>query len=80
MSDRQISRLLVGVDSDDSSAAALRVAGTMARALGATLTAVHAHSVEVPAYFTGARIRAEAVVRTATVPVLVVPVSERSSS
>ena len=150
MSDPQISRVLVGVDFDDSSAAALRVAGTMARALGATLTVIHAHSVEMPAYFTGAqmdtleaereerRVRcagelqafatqhgvvaaesvieegaaaatilrlapafdlvvvgtrrlhgpkrwwlgsvAEAVVRDATVPVLVVPVSERSSS
>jgi nucleotide-binding universal stress UspA family protein len=45
-------RIVVAVDFGDASAAAITLAGRLAPRLGATLTAVHAESVEVPPYFT----------------------------
>jgi nucleotide-binding universal stress UspA family protein len=51
-----LTRVLVGVDFDDSSALAVRAAGTLASVLGATLTLVHAHTLEMPVYFTESQI------------------------
>lgn len=51
-------RILVGVDFDESSALAVTMAGTVARSFGGELTVVHAHSIDRPAYFTGAQIDA----------------------
>lgn len=44
--------ILAAVDFGDAAAAALGVAGVLARAFGAELTAVHAESFEAPPYFT----------------------------
>ena len=52
----KISRVLVGVDFDDASASALKMAGVLARAWDAEITVFHAAALEVPAYFTGAQI------------------------
>lgn len=52
----KISRVLVGVDFDDASASALRIAGVLASAWDAELTVFHAATQEVPAYFTVAQI------------------------
>jgi nucleotide-binding universal stress UspA family protein len=52
----QVKRVLVGVDLDDSSAHALATAGSIAQTLGATVTLVHAHKLDVPAYFTEAQV------------------------
>jgi nucleotide-binding universal stress UspA family protein len=49
-----LARILVGVDLDDSSAAALSAAATLAERFKATMTVVHAHRFERPAYFTDA--------------------------
>lgn len=48
-------RILVGVDFDESSAQALKVAGALSSAFGSELTVVHAHTMERPAYFTSAQ-------------------------
>ena len=50
-----ISRVLVGVDFDDASAAALRMAGVLAAAWNASLTVFHSSQDEAPAYFTAAQ-------------------------
>lgn len=52
----KISRVLVGVDFDDASASALKMAGALASAWDAELTVFHAATQEVPAYFTTAQI------------------------
>jgi Universal stress protein family len=52
----KISRVLVGVDFDDASASALKMAGALASAWGAEITVFHAATLEEPAYFTGAQI------------------------
>ena len=51
-----ISRVLVGVDFDDASASALKMAGALAAAWSADITVFHAATQEVPAYFTAAQI------------------------
>jgi hypothetical protein len=51
-----LSRLLVGVDFDDASASALQLAGALADAGEIDLTAFHAATLEVPAYFTTAHL------------------------
>jgi nucleotide-binding universal stress UspA family protein len=53
-----IARVLVGVDFDDASASALKMAGTLAAATDAELTVFHSAVLDVPAYFTGAQIDA----------------------
>jgi nucleotide-binding universal stress UspA family protein len=52
----KISRVLVGVDFDDASASALKMAGVIASAWDADITVFHAATQEVPAYFTVAQI------------------------
>jgi nucleotide-binding universal stress UspA family protein len=52
----RISRVLVGVDFDEASAAALKMAGSLAAAWGAQLTVFHAATEAVPAYFTASQI------------------------
>ena len=52
----KISRVLVGVDFDDASASALKMAEVLASAWDAEITVFHAAVLEVPAYFTGAQI------------------------
>jgi nucleotide-binding universal stress UspA family protein len=53
-----ITRILVGIDLDDSSAAALQAAEALARRFDASLTVVHAHHFERPAYFTATQMSA----------------------
>lgn len=50
--------VLVAVDFGEASARALRVAGELARAYGAKLTAVHAETFEAPPYFTSEQVQA----------------------
>lgn len=50
-------RILVAVDFGDASSRALRVAGDLARAFGARVTAVHAEAFEAPPYFTREQLR-----------------------
>jgi nucleotide-binding universal stress UspA family protein len=52
----EVSRILVGVDFDDASAAALKMAEAIAGASDAAIIIFHAATLEVPAYFTGAQI------------------------
>jgi nucleotide-binding universal stress UspA family protein len=52
----KISRVLVGVDFDDASASALKMAGVLASAWDAEITVFHAATQDVPAYFTAAQI------------------------
>lgn len=52
----RISRVLVGVDFDEASAAALKIAGSLAAAWDAQLTLFHAATDAVPAYFTASQI------------------------
>jgi nucleotide-binding universal stress UspA family protein len=52
----RVQRILIGVDFDDSSAAAVAVGGELAEAFGAALTAVHAETIDVPPYFTEAQV------------------------
>ena len=52
----KISRVLVGVDFDDASASALKMAGVLASAWDADITVFHAATQDVPAYFTAAQI------------------------
>jgi nucleotide-binding universal stress UspA family protein len=51
-----ISRVLVGVDFDDASAAALRMAGVLASPWNADITVCHSSTSEAPAYFTADQI------------------------
>jgi nucleotide-binding universal stress UspA family protein len=51
-------RILVAVDFGEASARALRVAGELARAFDASVTALHAETFEAPPYFTRDQIRA----------------------
>ena len=53
----KVSRALVGVDFDDASASALRMAGVMASTWDADITVFHASTPDAPAYFTGIRSR-----------------------
>ena len=52
----KVSRVLVGVDFDEASTAALKMAARLAAAWGAELTVFHAASETVPAYFTASQI------------------------
>ncbi len=52
MSQSHPQRILVAVDFGDPSAAAVHVAGALARRYGAALFALHAESIEMPPYFT----------------------------
>jgi len=52
----KIARVLVGMDFDDASVSALKVAGALAEAWDAELTLLHAATQDVPAYFTPAQI------------------------
>jgi nucleotide-binding universal stress UspA family protein len=52
----RISRVLVGVDFDEASAAALKMTASLATAWGAELTIFHAAIEDVPAYFTASQI------------------------
>ncbi len=45
-------RILVAIDFSDASASAAVLAGTLAQTFGATLTALHAETPEMPPYFT----------------------------
>jgi nucleotide-binding universal stress UspA family protein len=51
----KVSRVLVGVEFDDASAAALKTAGVLAAAWGAEITAVHCATQDAPVYFTAAQ-------------------------
>lgn len=50
-------KILVAVDFGEASLRALRVAGDLARAFGASVTAVHAETFEAPPYFTREQLR-----------------------
>ncbi len=50
-------KILVAVDFGDASSRAVRVAGDLARAFDARLTAVHAETFEAPPYFTREQLR-----------------------
>ena len=52
----RISRLLVGVDFDEASASALKLAGALASAWDADITIFHSSTPEAPAYFTADQI------------------------
>jgi nucleotide-binding universal stress UspA family protein len=52
-----VQRILVGVDLEESTAAAVSAAGAVAAAFGAQLIALHAHRIEMPAYFTEAQLQ-----------------------
>lgn len=52
----KIARVLVGVDFDDASASALKMAGVLASSWDAEITVFHAATRELPAYFTAAQI------------------------
>jgi nucleotide-binding universal stress UspA family protein len=54
----KISRLVAGVDFDDASAAALKLAGRLAAAWNAEITVFHSTTQEAPAYFTAAQLDA----------------------
>lgn len=56
MTSVKVARVLVGMDFDEASAAALTTAAALAKAWGAELTIFHAVTEEVPAYFTAAQI------------------------
>lgn len=49
--------ILVAVDFGDASSRAVRVAGDLARAFGARISAVHAETFEAPPYFTREQLR-----------------------
>ena len=50
-------RIVIGVDFGDASASAVRIAALLAGAFNAALHAVHAESIETPAYFLAEQIR-----------------------
>jgi nucleotide-binding universal stress UspA family protein len=54
----EIARVLVGVDFDDASGSALRMAGVLASAWNAEITVFHSVVQEAPAYFTAAQLEA----------------------
>jgi hypothetical protein len=54
----KISRVLVGVDVDEASAAALKMAGALASSWDADITVFHSTTPEAPAYFTTDQIEA----------------------
>jgi nucleotide-binding universal stress UspA family protein len=54
----KISRVLVGVDLDEASASALKMAGVLASSWDADITVFHASTPEAPAYFTAGQIAA----------------------
>ncbi len=56
MSEIAIRRLLVPVDFDGSSEAAMRVAAAVGRTSGAALTVLHAEVLDAPPYFTAAQV------------------------
>jgi nucleotide-binding universal stress UspA family protein len=58
MTPPNVTRILVGVDLDDSSAAALRAAEALGRTFDARITVVHAHHFARPAYFTATQMDA----------------------
>jgi nucleotide-binding universal stress UspA family protein len=58
MAQYDLKRVLCPVDFSEYSAAALRMAGGLAKTLGAELTVLHAQHLEAPVYFTEAQIRA----------------------
>jgi nucleotide-binding universal stress UspA family protein len=54
----KISRVLVGVDFDEASTSALKMAGVLASVWDAEVTVFHSAQQEVPAYFTAAQLDA----------------------
>jgi K+-sensing histidine kinase KdpD len=52
----KISRVLVGVDLDEASASALKMAGVLASSWDADITVFHSSTPEAPAYFTADQI------------------------
>ena len=52
----KISRVLVGVDLDEASASALKIAGVLASTWDADITVFHSSTPEAPAYFTANQI------------------------
>jgi nucleotide-binding universal stress UspA family protein len=54
----KVSRVLVGVDLDDASASALKMAGVLASTWDADMTVFHASTPDAPAYFTADQIEA----------------------
>jgi nucleotide-binding universal stress UspA family protein len=58
MSESYLKRVLCPVDFSEPSAAALRLAGGMAKTFGAELTVLHAQHLEAPVYFTAAQMQA----------------------
>jgi nucleotide-binding universal stress UspA family protein len=50
-----VQRVVVAVDFGDASAAAVALAGDLAKAFGAQLTLLHAETLEMPPYFTSAQ-------------------------
>ena len=54
----KVSRVLVGVDFDDASASALKMAGVLASTWDADITVFHSSTPEAPAYFTSDQIEA----------------------
>ena len=52
----KVSRVLVGVDFDDASASALKIAGVLASTWDAEITVFHASTPDTPAYFTADQI------------------------
>ena len=54
----KIARVLVGVDFDEASVSALKMAGVLASAWDAEITVFHSETEEVPAYFTAAQFEA----------------------
>jgi Universal stress protein family len=56
----KVSRVLVGVDFDDASASALKMAGVLASTWDADVTVFHASTPDAPAYFTGDQIETRA--------------------
>jgi len=58
-----LKRILVPVDFGDASAAAIQMAGVLARGCGGHLTLLHAEALEAPMYFTSEQIEALAAER-----------------
>ena len=54
----KIARVLVGVDFDEASISALKMAGVLASAWDAEITVFHSGTEEVPAYFTATQLEA----------------------
>ena len=52
----KVSRVLVGVDFDDASASALKMAGVLASTWDADITVFHSSTPDAPAYFTADQI------------------------